>query len=421
MTGIWTPPNNLSLINQKDPFAGTPTPVFWVPFTDTGNGVCNINPVIAYGSTSFFLSTSPIWTRLASGLWKEVPAGSPPSYYGCIYDQPFAGRYDGLLLQGAKTNICLYARDGTQANWVKVNITATKDIQGIDGADNSATRLTATANNGTIIQAIGSGSQWCSIFLRRISGTGTVSITTNNGGNWTDITSRLTVHGTNWSSGPFFQFMVGASGFGIRIGTSGDVIGMDMGQAEGNSPAGVTVPIPTTNVSVTRNAQFINYNLLSRILGNNRTWTIGVRDVTQPFSNVADAAYMESYIDANNRFQLAMIGTVPNKLIIRNNSVSGDIDPIAFGAITAGDPYNVWATSDAVVGNRAMIADQIPPAAAIPYRDGINSASSTLELGNAQGGTFYGGCTLKNLLAYNVALDQDALVNVQLPVFPYNT
>jgi hypothetical protein len=153
----------------------------------------------------------------------------------------------GLLMEMARPNIALHSRDFTQAAWVKTNITAALDVTGINGVANSASRLTATAANGTALQTITSASanHVTSFFLRRISGSGTVEITQNNGTTWTAIT--LT---SAWQR---FVVPVGTVAnpvIGIRLGTSGDVIAVDVAQTE--VEAFPTSPIITAGASVTR-------------------------------------------------------------------------------------------------------------------------------------------------------------------------
>jgi len=70
----------------------------------------------------------------------------------------------------------------------------------VDGITNSASRLTATAGNGTILQSINtltSDTHIYSVWLKRISGTGSIDLTDDNGVNWT--TKTLT--GTPVASG----------------------------------------------------------------------------------------------------------------------------------------------------------------------------------------------------------------------------
>jgi hypothetical protein len=132
---------------------------------------------------------------------------------------------------------------------VKTNITAARDVVDLRGLANSASRLTATANNATALQSIttASATRVTSFYLRRITGTGTVEITQNGGTNWTAVT--LTGDWQRFSI-PFAT--ITNPQIGIRIGTSGDVIAVDAAQCEiGTFP---TSPILTEGTALTRQA-----------------------------------------------------------------------------------------------------------------------------------------------------------------------
>jgi hypothetical protein len=153
----------------------------------------------------------------------------------------------GLLMEMARSNIALHSRDFTQAAWVKTNITTALDVTGINGVANSASRLTATAANGTALQTITSASanHVTSFFLRRINGTGTVEMTQNGGTTWTPVT--LT---SAWQRFVVPFATVTNPVIGIRLGVSGDVIAVDLAQTEAETFP--TSPIITAGASVTR-------------------------------------------------------------------------------------------------------------------------------------------------------------------------
>lgn len=146
----------------------------------------------------------------------------------------------GLLLEGEAINKLLWSRDGTNAAWSKTTMTTAKTATGVDGVANSATRLTATGASSNIRQtpaAVSSASYVFSVYLRRVSGSGTVNLTMNNFSSVTAVT--LT---TSWQ-----RFSIRASGYtgnviGIQIVTSGDVIEMDCSQLElGLEPSSVVI------------------------------------------------------------------------------------------------------------------------------------------------------------------------------------
>lgn len=180
----------------------------------------------------------------ADGLLKIATAGE-----WRIDHMPGTGARRGLLLEPGRTNAALRAQDFTQAAWVKTNITAARDVIDLRGLANTASRLTATANNATVLQSItaASATRVTSFYLRRITGTGTVEITQNGGTNWTAVT--LTGDWQRFSI-PFAT--ITNPQIGIRIGTSGDVIAVDAAQCEiGTFP---TSPILTEGTALTRQA-----------------------------------------------------------------------------------------------------------------------------------------------------------------------
>lgn len=159
----------------------------------------------------------------------------------------------GLPVEEARTNVVLWSRDLTNAAWTKSNVTAALDQVGADGVAASATSLTATAGNGTVLQAItlGSSARFQSAYVKRLTGTGTINMTMDNGSTWTAITvtssyTRLTIP-TQTLANPTV---------GFRIVTSGDAIAVDFAQNE-NTGAAASSPIPTTTVAVTRAADQI--------------------------------------------------------------------------------------------------------------------------------------------------------------------
>jgi hypothetical protein len=208
-------------------------------------------PSLAFDFRNDALDPRISFTRASNG-WEFNSAGNLTQYgtnaprFG--YEQStLAAR--GLLMEMARTNLALWSRDLTQTAWVKTNITAALDVTGIDGVADTASRLTATAGNGTALQTITAASTnyVTSFFVRRITGTGTVEITQNNGTTWTAIT--LT---SAWQ-----RFVIPAATIlnpviGFRIGTNGDVIAVDVAQTE--AEAFPSSPIITTSASVTRAA-----------------------------------------------------------------------------------------------------------------------------------------------------------------------
>ena len=202
------------------------------------------------GAGDFTVTRATSATRVnASGLIESVASGIPRLDYlasggtvGC----------PALLVEPSGTNLALQSRDLSQGVWVKTNVTAVKNAVGADGVASGATTLTATAASGTVLQAIVniSQSRVFSAYVRRVTGTGAVEMTTNGGTNWTAVTISSTYTQVACAA----QTVLNGS-VGFRMAVSGDVIEVDFTQSE-VGPA-FTSPIPTTTGSVTRNAEVV--------------------------------------------------------------------------------------------------------------------------------------------------------------------
>ncbi len=157
----------------------------------------------------------------------------------------------GLLVEESRTNLALWSRDMTNAAWTASNMTVAQTATGADGTLNAASTLTATGANATVLQSITASIAFYtySVWLKRVSGTGNVDITVDNGTTWT--TQTLT---TSYQQ---FQVPKNAANpvIGIRLVTSGDSVAADFSQTEAGSFA--TSPVVTTTVSVARAADVI--------------------------------------------------------------------------------------------------------------------------------------------------------------------
>ncbi len=159
----------------------------------------------------------------------------------------------GALVEGSRTNVVLQNRDLTNAAWTKSNCTAAKDQTGPDGVTNSASSLTATAGNGTCLQSItlASSARFQSAFVKRLTGSGAIQMTTDNGTTWVEVFPT-----TNWDQLFIPTQTLANPTVGFRVVTSGDAIAVDFVQNE-NGDTGPTSPIETAGVAVTRSADLV--------------------------------------------------------------------------------------------------------------------------------------------------------------------
>jgi hypothetical protein len=174
--------------------------------------------------------------------------------------------------------------------WAASGITAVRNAVGADGAASGATTLTSTAASATITQNISHASQSriFSAYMRRVSGTGQIQLTTNGGTNWQTVT--LTSAFAPFNSG---AQTVASGQVGIRMIASGDVIEVDFTQAEvGPVP---TSPIPTTTAAVSRAADVISASgaLVSGLIGQTEgTMYFEVSDIKGVITGTGNPALM---------------------------------------------------------------------------------------------------------------------------------
>lgn len=225
-------------------------PVFVLGFADLGAGAVDTS---TQGSpvTPTFTRATTAWTKLSTGLWASVASGTARSVYSGFTTA--SGSYIGYLAEGARTNLCIQARDLT-ATWTLLNTTAAKDQAGIDGTASSASSLTCSVDGGSCLQTITEAATLSalSLFIKRITGTGTITI--QQGATTSDVTAQV-------NSSTYTRVELDATVLnpviGIVLGTSGDKIAVDMAQFENGAFA--SSPIPTTTVSVTRNSDVLTY------------------------------------------------------------------------------------------------------------------------------------------------------------------
>lgn len=122
----------------------------------------------------------------------------------------------------------LQGADLSNAAWVKTNATCAKDQTGIDGVANAASSILATAGNATVLQSVtlAVNTFVYQADIKRLIGTGAVSMTIDGGTTWTDITSQIpggSVYGTAYIS----QAGVTNPSIGFKLATSGDKIAVD--------------------------------------------------------------------------------------------------------------------------------------------------------------------------------------------------
>ena len=177
------------------------------------------------------------------------------AYYAPRFDyEPTTLASKGLLIEGAATNLLNFSESfattgGTNNNWANTNLTRTSTNNTSPRNDATALRLTASAANGTIISsaAIGtSAERTLSVWLRRVTGTGNIQYTLDNGSTYT--TQAITAVWVRYT----FATTTAAQRVGFRVVTSADAIEIWGVQLEDGTAA--SSYIPTVASQLTRSA-----------------------------------------------------------------------------------------------------------------------------------------------------------------------
>jgi hypothetical protein len=285
------------------------------------------------------------------GLLKTAGNGVP------VFDHaPIIRACLGLRIEEQRINRLVHNRDLTQAAWVATNITPAKDQIGADGVSNSASSITSTAGNGTILQTITSASaaRATSTYVKRITGSGAVEMTQNGGTTWTAVT----VTG-DWTRVQIPTATVTNPVVGFRIVASGDAIAVDYVQCEDG--ADITSPIATGAGTATRSAD------VASITGSNfSSWyrqdegtmhaafTIGYASNFPNFPNVYD------FNSGANTNRITLLG-LQNGRSISVGITSSNVGQLDFAAFTAGSAsenrtaHSFGTNSSQLAANGALI------------------------------------------------------------------
>ena len=181
-------------------------------------------------------STTGQYVVWSDGHVSNAPAGNLP-----VSDL-------GLSNWEGSNNLVASPNDLTNAAWTKTNMTAALNATGPDLVLNSASTITATAGNATVTQAItqASTNEQASIFIRRVTGSGAVNMTIDNGATWTAVTVT-----SGWTQVSIPQQTLANPTFGLQIVTNGDAVAVWCAQVEpALSGTGPTGPMPSGNRTV---------------------------------------------------------------------------------------------------------------------------------------------------------------------------
>jgi hypothetical protein len=312
-----------------------------------------------------FSRASVAWGDNQAGVWSQFAVNVP-----VITNK-------GLLINPAATNLALWCRDLTQGVWALTGMTAARNQIGIDGTANSATLLTATAANATVLQPITNAASTTvtSFFLKRATGTGVINITTDGGTTWKPVT--LTAASTRQFVN---QAAVTNPSIGIQIVTSGDAVIADFAQCEAIATvptATPTTPVLTTTAAATR---AMDVALISAAAGS----AVTLLWVGTPITTQAGSPGLLTISDGtnSNRFLLLRANTLARSTTViggTGTNASGVAWPDVLGKIAAA----------AVSGAMAMSFNAAAAVTAAPagYPPGLNSICVGATVG--ANGSFY--------------------------------
>lgn len=206
------------------------------------------------GPTLGITRTTEEYRYNSAGILVAVPAG-----VAAFDHDPITRVSLGLSVWEARTNLALFSRDMSNAVHVATNITkGSTSVLDPTNTANVNVRLTASASNGTLLQTVTSASanRAFAPFIKRVTGSGNIQVTTDGGATWTTVTVT-----SDWTRPHIAQAAVTNPQFGVRIVTSGDAI--DYWGPDLQTGLFITPHIPTVASSVTRNKDAISTTELS--------------------------------------------------------------------------------------------------------------------------------------------------------------
>jgi hypothetical protein len=338
----------------------------------------------------------------ASGTLRSAAANAPR-----IDFDPATLACRGLLVEEQRTNLVLYSSDLTNAAWVVSNITAAKNQVGIDGQSNSASSITASAANGTVLQSITSASaaRASSAYVKRITGTGVIEMTQDNGATWTAVTVT-----SAWTRVSIPSATITNPVVGFRIVTNGDAIAVDGVQLENG--AFPTSYIPTTTTSLTRSADVASVTTLS-------PWYNATEGTIYAEATFTTAATVQGETSITNFLN----GTSTDNQLRLNRNASGETVRLRYRTaasdIAAISTNTIFGTNKIAAaftnGSQAICADGNAPATATGV--GAMPSVDNLVLGRfstSSTGTILNGY-LRRITYYNTRLPNAQLQALTAP------
>lgn len=306
------------------------------------------------GNLTFARNSTATYTHWdGANVTLKIAAANEPRFDWAINaNQSNVGSYPALLIETQKTNwLChsqTFATSGGTNNWVRINIDQVSTNNLSPDGTNNAYRFKALAANATITCASGqsatlAGGRTFSVWIRRVSGTDNIQITTNSAGTYV---SQTGVDST-WRR---FSISTGSgttNAPGIRIVGINNEFEIWGAQLENNAESIniATSYIPTTTTALTRIEDEADVSMSSLGLSNVESGTFSfhgrrpISGTASVFSTEADDDYIDFYSSAspsNTGGNLRIFeGTAASFTVVSNIPLS----TVAFSEIFAAVSY----------------------------------------------------------------------------------
>ena len=400
----------------KDFSDGTLTPDYVNPDTLS-------TPVFTY--TSAYDSTHPAsYPSDTSGTITTpvTTANTPRFVYGfwqitqdvTVTNNGFVNTGRGLLIDGAVSNSTAYSEDFTQAGyWSKTNTTVGGSVTLPTGATGTKNVITASADGGTITaqQTVGSSVRVFYIWLKRVTGTGTVYLTLDNYG--TAIGSAKFVPAPVTSDWKVFSIKTTCANprWGIKLATNGDAVAAWGAMVAGYPFYSSYVPT-TSSANLSKTGDVLKLSTTGIVNSSASTIIMQFVSLSDEFQNGSSAPVLFS-MDANSPQLLSSTVAYPLKYYPNTANLATSLNT-SYTGFTKGNTFTVTAVSygaTAATNSEIYINGTLQTSAAVSTA--LNTTNytaptipSVMYIGSsyASSGTLQPPIILKKIAIFNKAL-----------------
>jgi surface protein len=223
------------------------------------------------------------------------------------------------MREAQRTNSLTYSQDFSNAAWGKVGTTVTGGIDSPDGGNNAFT-VTAITANGDMRQAkattnvLHTNSMW----VRRRTGIGIITLRRPQGQSFNDITSQVTTEWQRFFSTATLPFSGSFAFAGISINTSGDQVDIFGCQCEIGSYASSYIPTVASQVTRAADAFTLSGSNFTQWYNQSGQGTL-VADVDTPEAGIivtAGTANLRAPVIADRSYGLPFYPTATTSLTL---------------------------------------------------------------------------------------------------------